>query len=62
MDEETLMALFRLDIDQDYLFFLENINYMFPKAHGVAYLRDAIRMMFYKINFNEEYNKIILGK
>ena len=62
MDDETLMALFRLDVDLSYVFFLENINYMFPKAHGIAYLRDAIRMMFYKHNFNKEYNKIILGK
>ena len=62
VDDETLMALFRLDVDQDYVFFLANINYMFPKAHGVAYLRDAIRMMFYKSNYSKEYNKIILGK
>ncbi len=62
MDEETMLALFRLDIDQEYIFFLEKIHYMFPKAHGVAYLREAIRMMFYKNNFNQEYNKIILGK
>lgn len=62
MDEETMLAMFRLDIDQEYIFFLEEVNYMFPKAQGVVYLRDAIRMMFYRNNFNKEYNKIILGK
>ena len=62
MDEETMMAMFRLDIDEAFVFFLEQVNYMFPKAHGVAYLREAIRMMFYKNNFSQEYNKIILGK
>ena len=30
--------------------------------YGVAYLREAIRMMFYKKHFNQEYNKIIVGK
>ena len=62
MDEDTMLALLNLDIDIEYIFFLEKVNYMFPKAHGVAYLREAIRMMFYKNNFNQEYNKIILGK
>ena len=62
IDEETMMAMFRLDIDEAFVFFLEQVNYMFPKAHGVAYLREAIRMMFYKKHFNQEYNKIILGK
>jgi hypothetical protein len=28
---------------------------MFPKALGIAYLREAITMMVYKIKFNEEY-------
>ena len=62
MDEETILSMFRLDIDKEYIFFLEEVNYMFPKAQGVANLREAIRMMFYKNNFKEEYKKIILGK
>ena len=62
IDEETMMTMFRLDIDAAFVFFLEQVNYMFPKAHGVAYLREAIIMMFYKKHFNQEYNQIILGK
>ena len=62
IDEETMMAMFRLDIDEAFVFFIEQVNYMFPKAHGVACLREAIRMMFYKNNFNQKYNKIILEK
>ena len=30
------------------------------QAQGVSYLHEAIAMMFYKNNFNQEYNKIIL--
>ena len=60
VDEETALALLRLDMDPEYIFFLENVYYMCPKATGVAYLREAIRMMFYKCHFNQAYNKIIL--
>ena len=60
VDEETALALLSLDIDMDYIFFLEKINYMFTKAHGVSYLRDAIRMMYYKTHYEEEYKRIML--
>ena len=62
MDEETMLALFRLDIDPEYIFFLEKVNYMFPKAYGVAYLRDAVRMMYYKLKHNKKYTEIMLGQ
>ena len=61
MDEDTFLTLMNLGIDLEYISFIEEVNYMFSKAQGVAYLRDAIRMMFYKNNFNQEYSKIILG-
>jgi DNA polymerase-3 subunit alpha (Gram-positive type) len=59
VDEETVLALLQLDVDMDYIFFLEKINYMFSKAHGASYLCDAIAMMFYKIKFNKEYLEIM---
>ncbi len=62
VDEDTMSALLNIGFDMDFIFFLSEINYMFPKAHGVAYLREAIAMMFYKIKFNKEYNEIILDK
>ena len=37
-------------------------NYMFTKAQGISYLREAIAMMFYKVKFNKVYNKIMLEK
>lgn len=60
LDEDVLLALFQLDFDYDFIAFLEKINYMFPKAHGAAYLREAVAMMFYKTKFNKEYNEIVL--
>ena len=62
VDEDTMSALLNVGFDMDFIYFLSDINYMFTKAQGVAYLRDAIAMMFYKIKFNKEYNEIILGK
>lgn len=62
IDEGTMSALSDLGFDMDFIFFLSEINYMFPKAHGIAYLREAIEMMVYKIKFNKEYNEIMAKK
>ena len=62
VDEDTMLALLELGFDIDFVNFLSKINYMFTKAHGTAYLREAIAMMFYKTNFNKEYNEIMLEK
>ena len=62
IDEDTMLALLDLGFDMDFIYFLSNINYMFTKAHGVAYLREAIAMMFYKTKFNKEYSEIMLEK
>ena len=58
-DEETLIALLNLGFDMEFIYFIEKIQYMFPKAHGVAYLKEVIRLMFYKLNFSDEYDKVI---
>lgn len=62
IDEGTMSALSDLGFDIDFVFFLSEINYMFPKAHGIAYLREAIEMMVYKIKFKKEYNEIMAKK
>ncbi len=62
VDEDTVLGLLSIGFDMDFVFFLSEINYMFTKAEGVTYLREAIAMMFYKIKFNKEYNEIMLAK
>jgi DNA polymerase III alpha subunit (gram-positive type) len=62
IDEDIMLALLDLGFDIDFIYFLSNINYMFTKAHGIAYLREAIAMMFYKTKFNKEYSEIMLVK
>ena len=36
------------------------IAYLFPKAHGVTYTRIALTLMWYKIHYPAEFNKIML--
>ena len=62
IDEDTMFALLNIGFDMDFIFFLSSVHYMFPKAQGIAYLREAIAMMFYKTKFNKEYNEIMLVK
>lgn len=62
VDEETALTLMDLGFNIDFISFLSDINYMFTKAHGISFLREAVAMMFYKTNFNKEYNEIMLEK
>ncbi len=62
VDESTMLALFDLGFSIDFVFFLSDVKYMFTKAYGITFLREAIAMMFYKTNFNKEFNQIILKK
>ena len=61
VDEDTLLTLSALGFDMEFIFFIERIQYMFPKAHGVAYLKEVIKMMFYVLNFSDEYDKIMVN-
>jgi DNA polymerase III alpha subunit (gram-positive type) len=38
VDEATMSALLDLGFDMDFVFFLSDIKYMFPKALGIAYI------------------------
>lgn len=62
VDEDTILALLGIGFDMEFVFFLSSINYMFTKAQGISYLREAIAMMFYKVKFNKVYNEIMLEK
>jgi hypothetical protein len=59
MDEKTRLALLDLNIAPEYISHLEKIKYLPPRAQGAAYLRDAIWLMYCKINCLEEYKMSI---
>ena len=39
---------------------IEKIQYLFPKAHGVTYVKLAATLMWYKIHYPKEFNEIML--
>ncbi|MBR5124630.1 MAG: hypothetical protein IKU90_05810, partial [Clostridia bacterium] len=58
MDGITASVLMSLGFSMDFLLFLEKIHYMFPKAHGVSYLKEAVIMTYYKERFPTEYHAV----
>ena len=58
VDGITASVLMSLGFSMDFLLFPEKIHYMFPKAHGVSYLREAAVMTFYKERFPTEYRAV----
>ena len=62
VDEHTMLALLEIGFDIDLIGFLSEIHYMFTKAHGVAFLHEAIVMMVYKTKFPQEYAAIMSKK
>lgn len=47
-----------LGIEDWFIRSIEKIQYLFPRAHGVMYVKDASILMWYKLNFPETFNKI----
>ena len=62
MEENTMVALLELGFDMDFVLFIEKIGYMFPKPHGISYMKDALRLMFYKQNFSDIYDSVMETK
>ncbi len=38
---------------------IRKIRYLFPKAHGIAYIQLAMAMMWYRINYPELYGQVL---
>ncbi len=58
MEDTTHDMLMELGFDVLFYLFLNNVKYMFPKAHAISYLKDALLLTWYKTCFPEEYRKI----
>ncbi len=47
-------------VDEGFVNSIGSIRYLFPKAHGVTYVKLALTLMWYKIHYPKEFNKIML--
>lgn len=53
--EEVEEILAMLDMPKWYLGALKKMRYLFPKAHGIAYVQLALKLAWYKVNYPEWY-------
>ena len=60
MDAESRALLEYLDLPEWFIPYAEKIQYMFPKAHNVESLRTSLTFMWYKINYPEAFNKVMM--
>jgi len=57
--EETRQQLCALDVDAWFLDSITKIRYMFPKAHGLLYVKTAAILMWYRIHYPNEFYEAI---
>ena len=58
LDSAVSQRLLDLGFTNDFCGFISKINYMFPKAQAISFLKDDISVMWYKIYYPEEYSRL----
>lgn len=60
VSDEMKKQLKDIEVEDWFVDSIEKIQYLFPKAHGVTYVKLAATLMWYKINYPKEFNEIML--
>lgn len=59
LDNGKLKDISVLDLPEWYIDSLQKIEYLLPKSHAVNYAKIAVQMMWYKINYPFEFQKMV---
>lgn len=60
ISEEERRQFLALGVEEWFAECLEKIRYLFPKAHSIPYVKQALTLMWYKVSYPETFGKIIL--
>ena len=58
--EETVLLLRSLDMGDPFIRSIGKIRYLFPKAHGVTYVKLAATLMWYKLHSPQAFRECLL--
>ncbi len=61
MDKETVQMLRDMGLDEYLITSIQKFFYLFSKAHGVLYVKQALILMWYKLNCPEAFRNIFLS-
>lgn len=62
VSDEMKQQLSSLGIEDWFAESIEKIQYLFPRAYGILYVKDALILMWYKINYPDIFKKIIWNR
>lgn len=60
VSDEMRKQLKHIEIEDWFVDSIGKIHYLFPKAHGVTYVKLAATLVWYKIHYSKEFNEIML--
>jgi len=58
--DEIRKTLLSIGGNDRFITSVERIRYLFPKAHGIAHVETAIRLMWYKLHYPEAFSEIMI--
>lgn len=62
MDKETVQMLRDMGLDEYLITSIQKLFYLFSKAHGVLYVKQALILMWYKLNYPKAFIDIFLNQ